>query len=92
MLDVSRNKVPTLTQLFELVDLLASFKYNQLQLYTEHTFAYRGHEIVWADSSPLTPSEIQALDVYCTQRCITLVPNQNRFSFLLSLSLIDCIY
>jgi hypothetical protein len=87
MLDVSRNKVPTLTQLFELVDLLASLKYNQLQLYTEHTFAYRGHEVVWAHSSPLTPHEIRTLDVYCTQRCITLVPNQNRCFLTRHLSL-----
>ena len=29
--------------LYDLVDRLASWKINQLQLYTEHTFAYRNH-------------------------------------------------
>ena len=41
MLDISRDKVPTMATLYRLVDLLALMKINQLQLYTEHTFAYR---------------------------------------------------
>ena len=40
MLDISRNKVPTMATLYSLVDLLAGLKINHLQLYTEHTFAY----------------------------------------------------
>ena len=82
MLDISRDKVPTLATLFELADLLAELKLNQLQLYTEHTFAYRGHEEVWRDASPMTPEEVRALDVYCRERCIDLVPNQNSFGHL----------
>jgi hexosaminidase len=54
MLDISRDKVPTLETLYSLVDTLAAWKINQLQLYTEHTFAYRRHPAVWADASPLT--------------------------------------
>jgi hypothetical protein len=57
-------------------------KINQFQLYTEHTFAYRGHEEVWHDASPMTPEEIRALDVYCRGRCVELVPNQNSFGHL----------
>jgi hypothetical protein len=34
MLDVSRDRVPTMATLFHLVDLLAEWKINQLQLYT----------------------------------------------------------
>jgi hexosaminidase len=77
MLDISRNKVPTLQTLYGLVDLLASLKYNHLQLYTEHTFAYEGHEQVWRDASPLTADEIRELDAYCRENFIDLVPNQN---------------
>src|ERR1700677_5098205 len=33
MLDISRDKVPTMQTLYELIDLLASWKINQLQLY-----------------------------------------------------------
>jgi len=82
MLDVSRDKVPTLPTLFALVDLLAGFKMNQLQLYVEHTFAYRGHDEVWAEASPLTPDDVQKLDAYCRARFIELVPNQNSFGHM----------
>ena len=46
MLDISRDKVPTMSTLRLLVELLARFGYNQLQLYIEHTFAYSAHEAV----------------------------------------------
>jgi hypothetical protein len=77
MLDVSRDRVPTMQTLRMLVDELASWKYNELQLYMEQTFAYQGHEEVWGDESPLTPEEIAELDQYCRDRYIDLVPHQN---------------
>ncbi|MBQ7191234.1 MAG: family 20 glycosylhydrolase [Kiritimatiellae bacterium] len=82
MLDISRDKVPTMQTLFRLVDLFSALRYNQLQLYMEHTFAYRGHETVWRNASPMTPDEIRTLDAYCHDRCIELVPNQNSFGHL----------
>jgi hypothetical protein len=82
MLDVSRDKVPTLETLLELVDLLASWKINQIQLYTEHTFAYRKHPEVWAEASPITGQDILTLDAYCRERFIELVPNQNSFGHM----------
>jgi hexosaminidase len=82
MLDVSRDKVPTMQTLFELVERLASLKVNQLQLYVEHTFAYEGHEKVWREASPFTAAEMKALDAFCRQRHIELVPNQNSFGHM----------
>ncbi len=82
MLDISRDKVPTLETLFDLVDRLASWKINQFQLYTEHTFAYRNHPDVWAEASPITGQEILALDAYCRERFVELVPNQNTFGHM----------
>lgn len=79
MLDISRNKVPTMESLFKLVDLLAHLKYNELQLYTEHTFAYSGHALVWGDASPMTGDEYDRLNAWCCERHIDLVPNQNSF-------------
>ncbi|MGZ6930150.1 MAG: family 20 glycosylhydrolase [Acidimicrobiia bacterium] len=77
MLDVSRDKVPTMATLRALVDRLAEWKVNHLELYAEHTFAYTDHEVVWRDASPFTPPEIDDLDAYCRDRHVTLVPNQN---------------
>lgn len=79
LIDVSRNRVPTMATLHRLVDRLSALKINQLQLYTEHTFAYQGHEEVWRNASPITPEEVRELDVYCRDRFIQLVPNQNSF-------------
>lgn len=82
MLDVSRDRVPTMSHLRQTIDLLASLKVNHLQLYTEHTFAYAGHEAAWADASPLTPAEVRELDAYAAARGVELAPNQNCFGHL----------
>lgn len=82
MLDISRCRVPTVEHLERLVGLLAALKFNQLQLYTEHTFAYAGHEVVWADASPLTEADIRHLEALCGRHHIELVPNQNAFGHM----------
>lgn len=82
MLDISRDKVPTMETLFRLVEELAALKYNRFELYTEHTFAYRKHRDVWAEASPMTAEEVRALDAFCAARFIELVPNQNSFGHL----------
>jgi hypothetical protein len=82
MLDVSRDKVPTMATLKALVDRLAGWKINQLQLYTEHTFAYANHRTVWEHASPITAEEIRDLDGYCRERFVELVPNQNSFGHM----------
>ncbi len=82
LLDISRDKVPTMETLYDLVDMLAAWKINQFQLYTEHTFAYRKHPVVWAEASPMTGEEIMTLDAYCRERFIELVPNQNSFGHM----------
>jgi hypothetical protein len=47
MLDVSLDKVPTMGSLYRLIDHLASWKINELQLYTEHNFD--GLHRLWDD-------------------------------------------
>jgi len=79
MLDISRDKVPTMATLFALVDQLSEWKINHLELYMEHTFAYRNHRTVWEHASPMTAEEVRQLDAYCRERFIELVPNQNSF-------------
>jgi len=79
MLDVSRNRVPTMAYLKRLIDRLAEWKVNHLQLYVEHTYAYADHEEVWRDASPFTAEEIRKLDARCRERFIELTPNQNSF-------------
>jgi hexosaminidase len=82
MLDISRDKVPTLASIYQFVEQMAEFKLNQLQLYTEHTFAYTDHQEVWKNASALTGEEILHLDRFCREHFIELVPNQNSFGHL----------
>ena len=82
LLDVSRDRVPTMKTLREIVDLLARCRYNQFQLYTEHTFAYRDHGVVWEEADPLTAAEIRKLDAYCQMQGVELVANQNCFGHM----------
>ena len=82
MLDISRDRVPTMETLRHWVDLLAEWKINQLQLYVEHTFAYDGHQEVWEHASPMTGEQFESLDGWCRERHIELVPNQNSFGHM----------
>jgi hexosaminidase len=82
MLDISRDKVPTMATLRHLISDLAALKINHLELYTEHTFAYRNHREVWEHADPMTAEEIRELDAYCRERFIELVPNQNSFGHM----------
>ncbi|MBI4560349.1 MAG: family 20 glycosylhydrolase [Candidatus Hydrogenedentes bacterium] len=82
MLDIARDKIPEMETLYALVDKLADWKCNQLQLYMEHSFAYRDHPLVWQDASPMTTTQFRALDAYCRARCVELVPNQNSFGHM----------
>ncbi len=79
MLDVSRGKVPTRQTLYQLIDLLAHYKYNHFQLYVEHTYHFTRHPEISAGSDPLTSDDIVALDRYARQRFVELVPNFQSF-------------
>ena len=83
MLDVSRNKVPKLETLYQLVDFLASFKINHLQLYFEGApFPYPSFPDMWTEASVITGEEILLLDKYCRERFVELVPTQNTFGHM----------
>lgn len=77
MLDISRDRVPTMASLQELVEAMSACKLNHLQLYTEHAFAYRKHEAVWLAASPLTAQELSELGRYAAAHGIALAANQN---------------
>jgi hexosaminidase len=82
MLDISRGRVPKLETLLDLAEKLSDFKINELQLYTEHTFAYKKYKSVWQGWGALTAKEIQILDARCRELGINLVPNQNSFGHM----------
>jgi hexosaminidase len=82
MLDVSRDRVPTRETLAGLVERMARLRLNHLELYTEHTFAYAGHEAVWRNASPLDADDVRWLDAFCRERGVELSANQNTFGHM----------
>lgn len=80
--DITRGRVPTPAMLRELVDRMAYFKLNQLQLYIEHTYLYEDFSEMWRDDTPLTAQDILELDAYCRARGVELVPSFALFGHL----------
>jgi hypothetical protein len=84
MLDASRDRVPLLREAINAARQLRHLKVNHLQLYTEHTFAYRGHDDVWQGWSPFTEGEVHVLGEWCSAHEVELAANQNCFGHLAS--------
>lgn len=80
--DCARGKVPTRETLLSLAEMLAHYKINQLQLYVEHTFAFRRHVDVWAGADPLTAEDLLLLDERCRRHHIELVPSFASFGHM----------
>lgn len=84
MIDVSRNRIPTLFTLKKIVDTVSSLKINQFQLYFEgKSFLYPSFSEHYDKGVDiLTSEEIKELDRYCKERFVELVPNQNCFGHM----------
>jgi hypothetical protein len=82
MLDVARDRRPTMETLFDLVTRLAALKINRLQLYMEADFAYSFGGLATRGRSPYSAGEIRRLDSHCIEHGIELVPNQQSFGHL----------
>ena len=83
MLDISRDKVPQLTSIYELIDLMSFLKMNHLELYVEgFSYGYPSFKEYWQDKTPITVEEYQAIEKYANSKMIDLVPNQNGFGHM----------
>ena len=80
--DCARGKVPKLKTLKALVERLAEWKINELQLYVENAFAFKKHPQIWKGWSPLTPRDITALQAHCKSHHVRLVPSLSSFGHM----------
>lgn len=83
--DVTRGKVATVATLKDMIDKMAYYKMNALQLYVEHVFPFRETEALIEESSYLTPDELRELDTYCQERFIDFQPSLSTFGHLFEL-------
>jgi len=82
MLDVNKDKVPTMETFYNIIDHLASWKINEFQIFFKFAFAFVNHSEVSQDYSPVTAEQIIELDHYCKERFIDLVPYHDGFGKL----------
>ncbi len=80
--DASRGRIQKLSSYKKLADLCSYFKLNQLQLYVEHSFLFKGFSEVCRDDTPLTAEDILELDEYCAKLGIELIPSISTFGHL----------
>lgn len=81
-LDCSRGKVPTIQTIRELVDHLAAWRINELQLYVKNVFAFRAYPEIGDGFDPLTPDDIRDLQTYCAERGVRFVGSMAGFSHM----------
>ena len=83
--DVTRGKVPTVKTLKRLIDDMAYYKLNCLQLYVEHTFEFKEYADSIDRTGYLTAEEIKELDEYCRLNFIEFIPSLATFGHLYEL-------
>ncbi len=83
--DITRGRIPTLETLKKLVDALAYYKHNMLQLYVEHVFPFKEYDGIYQRTGYMTPEETIELDKYCKENFIELVPSLSCFGHLYEL-------
>lgn len=83
--DVTRGKVPTVDTLKKMIDNMAYYKMNHLELYIEHTFPFKELGDSVEKFGYLTADEIRELDDYCYENFIDFVPSIPTFGHLYEL-------
>lgn len=83
MLDISRDKVASVSQIKKIIDLMSELKMNHLELYVEgFSFEYKSFEKYLEEDGFITLDEYLELEKYANERFIDFVPNQNGFGHM----------
>ena len=80
--DITRGKIPTVDTLKKLIDDMAYFKMNSLQLYVEHTFEFDETKELIKKTGYITKEEIKELDEYCYENFIEFIPSIATFGHM----------
>ena len=83
--DVTRGKIPTMETLKKLIDDMAFYKLNSLQLYIEHVFEFEETKALRESAGYLKAEEIKELDAYCRENFIEFIPSLSTFGHLYEL-------
>ncbi len=80
--DLTRGKVATVKTIKKLIDDMAYYKMNSLQLYVEHTFEFEETKELIKKTGYITKEEIKELDEYCYENFIEFIPSIATFGHM----------
>lgn len=81
-LDCSRGKVPNVDTLKSLIEQLAHWKINEVQLYIENVFKFKKHPEIGKGFSPFTAKDILEIQTHCKAHHIKFVPSLASFGHM----------
>jgi hypothetical protein len=77
--DCSRGKVPKVSTVKALIEFLARFKINELQLYLENVFTFQKHPSIGKGFSPYTPEDLLEMQDHARKYHVNFVPSLTSF-------------
>jgi len=80
--DCSRGKVPTVATVKALVERLARWKVNELQLYVENVFTFARHPAIGQGYSPFTPADLAEIQDHCRLHHVRFVGSLASFGHM----------
>ena len=83
--DVTRGKIPTMETIKKLIDQMAYYKLNSLQLYVEHTFEFEEYKQLRETTGYLTKEALLEIGAYCKENFIDFIPSLSTFGHLYEL-------
>ncbi len=83
--DATRGKVPTVENMKWLIDQMAYYKMNSLQLYVEHVYEFEETKDLIGETGYLSSAELKELDAYCKENFIEFIPSLSTFGHLFEL-------
>ena len=81
-MDCSRGKAPTVATIKALVERLAGWKINELQLYFENVFKFASHPKIGRGYSPYTAADVLEIQDHCDLHHVRLVGSQATFGHM----------
>jgi len=83
--DITRGRVQTVKTLKKLIDDMAYYKMNALQLYVEHTYMFKELLGFAREDNVITSDELKELDLYAKENFIDFIPSIPTFGHIYEL-------
>lgn len=80
--DVTRGKIANVQSIKKLIDEMAFYKLNSLQLYVEHVFEFEETKGLLDSTGCMTKEELNEIGAYCHDHFIDFVPSLSTFGHM----------